>query len=201
MAETGSETGADGGFRLETDRLILRDWCAQDWPVFLRHTNTPAVMEWLGGVLPNDKHQWLRDRIEGYTRDHGFTFWVVERKNDNGHLSGELIGFCGLKRSNQAGGPIGEFEIGWRLREDAWGMGYAREAAQASMDAGFMRFDAPHILALTVEPNTPSWGLMKRLGMKRREDLDFKNSQFGADVVIVYDISREEWVKQNGQIV
>ncbi|MEO9461793.1 MAG: GNAT family N-acetyltransferase [Marinomonas sp.] len=180
-------------FRHETQRLILRDWRPEDWPVFLKHTNTPAVMEWLGGVLPTDKYAWIEDRLTAYTRDHGFTFWVVERKDDGGHLSGEIIGFCGLKRSNQAGGPMGEHEIGWRLREDAWGKGYAKEAASESLKLGFERFDAPHILALTVEQNTPSWGLMKRLGMQRREDLDFHNDDYGADTIIVYSITQSQW--------
>ncbi len=180
-------------FRHETQRLILRDWRKEDWPVFLKHTNTPAVMEWLGGVLPAEKFAWIEERLEGYTRDHGHTFWVLERKADGGHLAGEIVGFCGLKRSNQAGGPIGEHEIGWRLREDAWGKGYAKEAATASLQLGFERFDAPHIIALTVQQNTPSWGLMERLSMQRRADLDFHNDEFGVDTIIVYSITRDQW--------
>ncbi len=180
-------------FRHETDRLILRDWREDDWAPFFDYTNTAAVMRWLGGVIDADKQKWMRNRLEGYRRDHGFTFWVVERKSDGAHLSGEILGFCGLKLSNQEGGPMGEHEIGWRLREDAWGHGYAREAAAASLAMGFERFDAPHILALTVEENAASWGMMKRLGMTRRADLDFENDDFGADTVIVYSITRKEW--------
>jgi RimJ/RimL family protein N-acetyltransferase len=180
-------------FRLETDRLILRDWRKEDWPVFLRHTNTPAVMEWLGGVLPPEKYGWIEERIEGYARDHGHTFWVCERKDDGGHLPGELLGFCGIKRANQDGGPQGDHEIGWRLREDAWGKGYAKEAAFASLKAGFEQFDAPYIIALTVAPNSASWGLMERLGMKRREDLDFKNDDYGEETIIVYSITKAQW--------
>lgn len=181
--------------RLETERLILRDWREEDWAPFFEHTNTPAVMQWLGGVLDEGKQAWMRDRLEGYHRDHGFTFWVVERKADGGHLSGEIIGFCGLKLSNQAGGPMGEHEAGWRLREDAWGKGYAREAAEATLGVGFKQFAAPHIIALTVEENTGSWGLMKRLGMQRRKDLDFASDEFGAEEIIVYSISRDDWSK------
>ena len=181
------------GFRHETERLVLRDWRDGDWAQFFRHTNTETVMRWLGGVLDPAKQQWMRERLEGYQRDHGFTFWVLERKPDGGYLSGDIIGFCGLKLSNQEGGPMGEHEVGWRLREDAWGHGYAREAAEASLAAGFERFAAPHILALTVEGNAASWGLMKRIGMRRRKDLDFENHDFGAETVIVYSITREEW--------
>ena len=187
MAESSEQ------FWHETDRLILRDWRDEDWLVFFKHTNTPAVMEWLGGVLPDDKLDWMRDRLEGYKRDHGFTFWVVQRKEDGGHLSGELLGFCGLKRSNEEPGPIGDHEAGWRLRQDAWGHGYAKEAAFATLKVGFERFGAPHILALTVIANKGSWGLMERLGMERRKDLDYKGTMFGDENIIVYSITREQW--------
>ena len=186
------------GFHLETERLILRDWREEDWQPFWDCTNTPEVMQWLGGVMPDDKLQWVRDRLEGYSRDHGFTFWVVERKADGGHLSGELLGFCGLKMSNQTGGPLGEHEAGWRLREDAWGKGYALEAAKATLAIGFQEHHAPHILALTVQENRPSWGLMERLGMARREDLDFDSKEFGSESVIVYSIDRANWSSRNG---
>ncbi len=175
-------------FRYETDRLILRDWREEDWPVFWHHCNTPAVMEWLGGVADEATMAAASERVEGYRRDHGHTFWVVERKDD-----GELLGFCGLKRCNEDNGPVGDMEAGWRLREDAWGQGYAKEAALASLKIGFERFDAPHIIALTVQENAPSWGLMKGLGMERREDLDFECNTFGPESVIVYSITREQW--------
>ncbi|MEP3422580.1 MAG: GNAT family N-acetyltransferase [Erythrobacter sp.] len=177
-------------FRHETDRLILRDWREGDWAEFWQATNTVAVMEWLGGVLDEDGMAGARARLESYQAEHGHTFWVVERKSD-----GMLLGFCGLKRSNQAGGPMDMMEVGWRLREEAWGHGYAKEAAIASLDAAFAKFGADDVIALTVDANTPSWGLMIRLGMRRREDLDFANDEFDADAgkIIVYSIDKSSW--------
>jgi RimJ/RimL family protein N-acetyltransferase len=177
-------------FRHETARLILRDWRDEDWPIFWEATNTPAVMRWLGGVADKAARTAARDRVEGYVRDHGHTFRVVERKAD-----GALLGFCGLKRSNQAGGPQGMMEVGWRLREDAWGQGYAKEAAAASLDLAFGRFGADEVIALTVAGNTGSWGLMRRLGMERREDLDFDSPDFDPENprIIAYTITREAW--------
>ena len=182
-------------FRHETERLILRDWREEDWAPFWDATNTEAVMRWLGGVCDADKRAAARARLESYQADHGHTFWVVERKQDDA-----LLGFCGLKRCNQPGGPLGMMEVGWRLREDAWGMGYAKEAATASIDLGLDRFGAADIVALTVQRNTASWGLMQRLGMERREDLDFASADFDAEdpVIIVYSINREGWAVTNG---
>ncbi len=179
-------------FRCETRRLVLRDWREEDWPQFWQGTNTPEVMRWLGGVADDAKRAAAQERLLSYKREHGHTFWAVERKDD-----GAVLGFCGLKRSNQAGGPQGLMEVGWRLRQDAWGQGYAKEAAAASLDLAFDRFGADDVVAFTVAGNTPSWGLMERLGMRRREDLDFANADFDAEnpVIIVYSITADEWGK------
>lgn len=178
------------GFRHDTARLTLRDWREADWPEFWRVTNTPAVMRWLGGVQDEAGMAAGRARIEAYRAEHGHTFWVIERRED-----GALLGFCGLKRSNQAGGPQGMMEVGWRLREDAWGRGYAKEAAAAALDLAFDRFGADEVIALTVAGNAPSWGLMVRLGMERRADLDFASAEFDTQdpVIIAYGITREAW--------
>ncbi len=186
-------------FRLETERLVLRDWRAEDWEPFLRHTNTPEVMRWLGGPMDEEMQAKIRERLPLVPLEHGHCFWLVERKDDGGHLSGEVLGFCGLKKANMAGGPIGDFEIGWRLRVDAWGKGYAKEAALASLRAGFEQFAAPEIIALTVMENTGSWGLMERLGMQRRPDLDFACPDFLPDeTTIAYSIDRAAWEAVHG---
>ena len=175
----------------ETERLRLRTWDSEDLDEFIRHTNTEAVMRWLGGVRSRDWHEAAFGRIGLYQREHGHTFWIVERKSDEA-----LLGFCGLKRVNSEGAPYpGDFEIGWRLREDAWGQGYAKEAAIESLDLAFGRFGAPHVVALTVNQNEASQGLMKRLGMTRRPDLDFASSDVPAELnpVIVYRIEAGDW--------
>ncbi|HEX8448399.1 MAG TPA: GNAT family N-acetyltransferase, partial [Allosphingosinicella sp.] len=155
---------------IETGRLILRDWSEADIEPFIRHLNVEPVMRWLGGVRTVEQQRAVvRERFMAWQEERGFTFWAVERKSD-----GELLGFCGLKIADDADSPIeGEYEVGWRLREDAWGQGYAKEAAIASLDFAFERLGAERVVALTVEGNAPSWGLMLRLGMERRADLDY----------------------------
>ncbi len=174
-----------------TQRLILRDWRTSDRDVFLRHLNSEAVMRWFGGIQDEASYEAAFERLDRYRRDFGHTFWIVERRAD-----GEVLGFCGLKRVNAEGAPNpGDFEIGWRLREDAWGQGFAKEAAIASLDLAFDRFAAPHVVALTVAGNRASWGLMERLGMHRRADLDYHDPCYGPDLnpTIVYAIDADEW--------
>lgn len=175
---------------IETERLILRNWRESDIEPFERHTNRPGVMRWLGGVKePEVLAQVVRERFIAWQEERGFTFWVVEREADR-----ELLGFCGLKIADDSGSPVeGEMEIGWRLREDVWGQGYAKEAAAASLDFAFAQAGAERVVALTVAGNTPSWGLMERLGMTRRPDLDYEGPAWAEGIVIVYTIEKAAW--------
>ncbi|WP_343346072.1 GNAT family N-acetyltransferase [Sphingomicrobium sp. XHP0239] len=161
-------------FRHETERLILRDWREEDSRRFWEATNTPAVMRWLGGPQPFENWHAGFTRLQGYVRDYGHCFWLVERRED-----GELLGFCGLKKVNYEGAPNqGTPEIGWRLREEAWGRGYAREAAIASMDLAFDRFGYDEVTAITVTGNESSRTLMERLGMIEDPGLAYHDGKY-----------------------
>lgn len=181
------------GFAIETRRLTLRDWTEADFAPFLGHINTPAVMRWLGGVQPEDDVRWrLRERMMVWQHARGFTFWAVERKRDEA-----LLGFCGLRIADDEGSPVeGLHEVGWRLREDAWGQGYAKEAAIASLDFAFDRLDVPRVVALTLIENAASWGLMERLGMVRRADLDYAGPAWAETPIIVYEMEQDRWTAQ-----
>ncbi|HEU0134741.1 MAG TPA: GNAT family N-acetyltransferase [Allosphingosinicella sp.] len=175
---------------IETARLRLRAWREEDIEPFIRHLNVEPVMRWLGGVRTEAQQAaTVRERFMAWQEERGFTFWVVERKTDEA-----LLGFCGLKIADDSGSPVeGEIEIGWRLREDCWGQGYAKEAATASLDFAFGPLEADRVVALTVAGNRPSWGLMERLGMTRRPELDYEGRDWAEGRVIVYRIERDEW--------
>lgn len=184
----------------QTERLRLAIWDDERWAEFVRVTNTPAVMRWLGGVFTPEQMDAARGRLEFYQIEHGFTFWAVERRSDDA-----MLGFCGLKRANAPGAePLhGEVEVGWRLREDAWGQGYAREAATASLDLAFYRFRAPRVIALTARGNLPSQGLMKRLGMRAVPEHDYIDQRFSADAPpnpqLTFAVTADEWRLQRAR--
>jgi len=176
----------------ETARLRLREWDDEDETRFYEVMNRPEVMRHLGGLQTPAEWNAAYLRIAGFQCDYGHTFWIVEDR-----ASGELLGFCGLKRVNApgAGDLTGRHEIGWRLRPEAWGKGIAKEAAISSMDLAFGRFGAPDVIAITVPANEPSQGLMKRLGMTRRADLDYIDERFGPDLnpTIVFMMKAADW--------
>lgn len=175
----------------QTERLVLREWTDDDEVRFYEVMNREEVMRYLGGVQQPEEWRAAFTRLRGLQADFGHSFWIVEDR-----ASGGILGFCGIKRVNA---PVtamtGEHEIGWRLRPEAWGKGIAKEAAIASLDLAFGRFAAPHVVALTVQENEASWGLMERLGMVRRADLDFVDERFGPELnpTIVYRIDAVRW--------
>lgn len=161
---------------IETERLVLRGWRETDAEPFHAMGRDPAVMEFLGPLAERADVDAAIVRQNGFLDSYGHCFWALERRDD-----GAFLGFCGIK-PGAAGTPIeGQTEIGWRLATSHWGQGYAREAAQASLDWGWANLDADRIWAITVNDNSRSRGLMERLGMTRHPELDFLHPLPGLD--------------------
>lgn len=153
---------------IETARLILRPWRDADREPLHRMSRDADVMAFLGPLLSREESDALIDRMMALQAQRGYCFWALERQND-----ARLLGLCGLK-PGAAGTPIANrIEIGWRLRRDAWGAGYAREAAKAVIQWGWASLGCDTIYAITATGNERSWRLMERLGMQRLPHLDF----------------------------
>lgn len=154
---------------IDTGRLLLRGWRDSDRAPFAALCADREVMTFLGPLQTRAESDAAVDRMLALEAERGFCFWALERKAD-----GRFLGFCGLKTC-PPGIPhlADDIEIGWRLARNAWGQGYAREAAEASLAWGFSVLNPPRIFAMTVTGNERSRGLMERLGMSRRPDLDF----------------------------
>ena len=158
---------------IETARLILRSWRAEDRAPFAAMSACPIVMACLGGPLSEEQVDAAIARAHASEAANGYCFWAMERKSD-----GAFFGRCGLQVTRETHVPIaGEIEIGWRLRQDMWGQGYAREAALATLRWAWARGDIDRVIAMTVPTNRRSWGLMERIGMTRRPALDFGHSE------------------------
>ena len=154
---------------IETPRLLLRNWHEQDLAPFNAMCRDPDVMRYLGPPQTLAETAAAITRLRDLQATTGHSFWAVERRED-----GRFLGFCGLKAPPADIAILsGSIEIGWRLARDAWGAGYAREAAAASLGWGWENLPNDRIIAMTVLANTRSWGLMERLGMIRQPAMDF----------------------------
>jgi RimJ/RimL family protein N-acetyltransferase len=165
-----------GAFAIQTERLLLREWREDDEGALFALCTDPRVMEFLGPPLSAAQCAGAIARMQATQANHGYCFWAIERQAD-----GAMLGFCGLKPGPLDTPLAGRVEIGWRLRADAWGQGYAREAAQASLDWAWRNIAEDAIWAMTIPANVRSWGLMERLGMVRDADLDFDHPDVPPD--------------------
>ncbi|MBU3076817.1 GNAT family N-acetyltransferase [Sphingomonas quercus] len=176
---------------IDTERLLLRPWREEDRPAFEALASTPGMTARVGGLRNRAQiDAMFARRLEDQAR-FGHCYWAMELRG-----TGKLVGSCGIRIAGNYGyAPVaGLAEIGWRVAERYWGRGLAREAAMASIDWGWANLDAPVIGAWTTIGNKRSWGLMERLGMKRRADMDFRHADYGPDdpagAMIVYLIER-----------
>jgi [ribosomal protein S5]-alanine N-acetyltransferase len=75
----------------------------------------------------------------------------------------ELIGDCGLVRQSVDG--IDEIELGYHVRRDLWGQGYASEAARACRDYGFENLKVDRLISLIRPENLASRRVAEKNGM------------------------------------
>lgn len=181
--------------KIETERLILRDFVKDDWqrvleyqsdPLYLRYyewtERTPdAVQEFVGWFLD---HQQQNPRI-------AFQLAVTLKSN---HL---LIGNCGVRMDKP---HAFQADIGYELDPKYWNQGYASEATHAIVDFGFTRFNLHRVWSWCVADNAGSAHVLEKLGMRLegclRENEYYRDRWWDT---LMYAILAEEWQehKQN----
>lgn len=161
---------------IRVGRLFMRSWTDADRPGFAAMCADPEVMRYLGPLMTRAESDAAIDRAIASEADDGFCFWAIEREADHA-----LLGFCGLKKVTLASPILGRVEIGWRLRRDAWGQGYAFDAARGARDYGLLIRKLPGIVAMTNLANERSWRLMEKIGLVRQPHLDFDHPNLAAD--------------------
>lgn len=156
--------------RLETERLILREWETRDRSSFADILGDPDVMRFYPRTRTAvEAREWIDRAVAGLARD-GFSFLAVERKSDNAFL-----GQIGINRYDYAAPGNPDIEIGWLLGKPFWGQGYAPEGARACLSYGFSTLNLSEIVAFTYRGNLPSRRVMEKLGMSYDPADDFDN--------------------------
>ncbi len=159
-----------------TGRLVLRAPVDADRDAIAAINADPKVGAWLGGVRDRAESDGFVDRVQAHFARHGFGFYVVERRADR-----RVIGLTGIWNVPDEVAPLaGQVEIGWRFEPDAWGQGYATEAARAALDYGF-DLSIDEIIAFTARANLASQAVMRRLGMVHDPVRDFEHPALAED--------------------
>lgn len=175
--------------KIETERLLLRDFVREDWqrvleyqsdPLYLRYYEwtgrTPeAVQEFVGWFLA---HQKQRPRLK-------YQLAIILKSNH------QLIGNCGVRKDEVS---AVEADMGYELDPQYWNYGYATEAGHAMVDFGFNHLGVHRIWAACIAENTASAHVLEKLGMKLegrfRENRYFRSRWWDS---LYYGILAEEW--------
>lgn len=161
-----STRGGQGPDEVLTERLRLRRWSDDDRPAFAALNADAAVMEHLPAVLDRAGSDALLDRLVAVWDERGIGLWAVERRSD-----GVLLGWAGLNPMPEGTPGAGEWEVGWRLAREAWGHGYATEAAREAVRVARARGEA-RVWSMTVPANVRSLAVMRRLGLTLHRRFD-----------------------------
>lgn len=173
---------------LETDRLILRPFTSEDFEAFAAMYADPIVAR----TITDDGNPLTRFgawRAFAGTLGHwvlsGFgMFAVVER------ATGTFIGRVGPWQPE--GWP--DFEIGWALRSEYWGHGYATEAADRCIGHAFTDLRRDHVSSFIAPENTRSIRVAERLGERLEGETQLPH--IPDRKVLQYGVSRDEWQRR-----
>ena len=178
---------------LETKRLVLRRFSADDADHLVELDADPDVMRFVTGGVPTSReeieNEFLPAFLGYYERYEGYGFWAVIEK-----ATGEFLGWFHFRP--RPGAAPGEVELGYRLRKSAWGHGYATEGSRALVRKGFTELGVQRVTAEAMAVNTASRRVMEKAGLKlvrtfhQPWPFPMEGEQFGG---VEYALDRAGW--------
>lgn len=147
---------------IKTKRLGLSTWKSEDIRLALSLWSDHAVTQYI--TSDGMTREMIQNRLdfeishrEEYSVQY-FPIFLLE--------NGDFIGCCGLRAFDSTPGDLeeGTYELGFHLKKESWGKGYAREAAERMIDYGFHTLHLKNIFAGHHPDNIASARLLNRLG-------------------------------------
>jgi RimJ/RimL family protein N-acetyltransferase len=168
---------------IETERLRIRLFTADDWPAVHAYTSDAGVMHYVPeGVMTEEQ---TREFIAGSMAEEARTYAVELQEEDR------LIGHVGF---HPWYAPR-IYELGWVFHPRYHGRGYATEVAAALLRYGFESLSVHRVVATCQPENIASWRVMEKLGMLREGHLRkciYRDETTWWDEYF-YAILEEEW--------
>lgn len=177
---------------LETERLLLRRFSEADGENLYLLDSDPDVMRYLSGgrATPREaiENEVLPRFLEYHARFESLGFFAAVDK-----ASGRFLGWFHLRPPKDASPGL---ELGYRLRKEAWGRGYATEVSLALIRKAFVELGAERVVAYALAVNRPSRRVMEKAGLKLRrtfhqpELAHIEGAQNGS---VEYELTRRDW--------
>lgn len=154
----------------KTQRLVFRDWKEQDLNEFRIMNKDTRVMKYFAKTLIDEETDRFYNIIQNEFRNYRYGLYAVETRRNNG-----FIGFIGFHWANFNSQFTPCIEIGWRLKYEAWGNGFATEGATACLKYGFETLEFNKIYSFTSKINLQSENVMKKIGMVKVMEFEHPN--------------------------
>lgn len=146
----------------KSERLGFRNWNDNDLDEFAKLNADFEVMEHFPKPLTKEETYLFIQRQKKHYESNGYNYFATEIL-----ATGEFIGFIGLLYQEYESQFTPNVDIGWRLKKDAWGKGYATEGAKMCLEFGFKKIDLKRIISTCTKRNVRSENVMKKIGMTK----------------------------------
>ena len=149
-----------------------------------------TVMQYFPKTLAPEETLQMVTRINAHFEEHGLGLFAVENK-----LTKEFIGYTGFAIPTFESYFTPCIEIGWRFKKEAWGQGFATEAAKACLQYGFKSLGFDRVFSFTAVINIKSEKVMQRIGMTLIGYFDHPKIEKSSVLCrhMLYKITREEF--------
>jgi RimJ/RimL family protein N-acetyltransferase len=181
---------------LETERLALRRFTADDVDLLVELDGDPKVMLYITGGVTTSREEIVDDVMPAflgyYERFNGFGFWAVLERS-----SGDFLGWFHLRSAPEDEPDV--VELGYRFRRAAWGQGYATEGSRALIAKAFNELGVRRVRAETMTVNIASRTVMERAGLRfvrtfhQEWPYPIPGDEHGD---VEYALDRDEWQAQ-----
>lgn len=152
-----------GKYLFTSERLGFRNWTEDDLPEFAKMNADSKVMEHFPMLLTESESLSVIKRIQNHYSTYGYNYFACEIIETT-----EFIGFIGLANLDLDVDFTPAIDIGWRLKQTAWGKGYATEGAKRCLKFAFNDLNIDSIISICTVKNSKSEHVMKKIGMKKQ---------------------------------
>jgi RimJ/RimL family protein N-acetyltransferase len=172
---------------IQTARLRLRPIAMDDVDLLVALDSDPEVMRFISGGKPSSRPE--TERIVQRSLGHRWLGFVRE--------TDEFVGWFGIRPSTAK-----SRELGYRLRREMWGHGFATEGSLALIAVAFTQPGIDRVRAETMAVNTASRSVMERCGLRfvRTFHLEWNDPIDGSEHgEVEYEITKADWESQRAK--
>ena len=153
--------------RLETPRLVLRQFASSDWAAIGPMLSDPLIIQYMHFAMwtADQCRQWFQQCVASARQpDLDALYWAITRKD-----VGDVIGYCSSEPATDHDAAMpGERTVGYALTRTAWNQGYMTEALRALLAYEFVIRAAPRLRATCNIANPASARVMEKVGMRHQ---------------------------------